>query len=97
MSPQEDMEVVELRPVEAKLDPIPKQTMTIAEFEKDFFEEYSKCDSYRYGQHFINKFVKERNDTTLRIWNINDADEARISCFEYAEHYQWDFAKLIIV
>jgi hypothetical protein len=67
----------------------------------EFLEEFSSIkksnNSYRLGQAFINKFIKDESDKVLEgLWE-KDWFDAVVQITEIIDEYQWDYNNLIVV
>jgi len=73
------------------------KTMTYLEFVQDYVRIKQNNPSYRFGQHFINLFIKEESDVAIQgLWDKTE-DEAIIQIYYIIEKYQWDFNCLVVV
>lgn len=74
-------------------------TISYGEFKKDFFRLQGSAPTYRIGQHFINCFIKQEDNTTKYtvLWNKRDINTAEQLIFELINQLQWDINNLIKV
>ncbi len=68
-------------------------TMTMAEFETEYFKLAEINPSYRYGQHFLSKFVKDSTPYTY-LWNEKDVDIARKEVYTLIADWNWNLTSL---
>ena len=68
-------------------------TITIAEFETDYFRLAGIHPSYRYGQHFLNTFVKD-DSPYPQLWNEKDVAIARKEVYTLLADWNWDLTSL---
>lgn len=76
------------------------KTITLAEWETQYFNLKQYSSDYRYGQHFINTFIKStdtEDDFLSKLWNERDIDKARTMVYSLLEDYSWDLQSLIVL
>ncbi len=68
-------------------------TITMAEFETEYFRLAGIHPSYRYGQHFLNTFVQDSSPYP-QLWNEKDVDIAREIVYSFIADWNWDLTSL---
>lgn len=75
--------------------------MTYQEFEQEYFNLISDPkvgNTYRLGQHFINKFIKDTSSYEMqKLWNEKVIDTARERIYYIIESYKWDWNDLPVL
>ncbi len=75
-----------------------KQTMTFDYFTSAYYDIKFQCPSYRYGQHFINMFIKDSSSQEMiDLWNEENIMTACDKACEIIERYHWDYDDLPLV
>lgn len=75
------------------------KTQSLSDFYKEFYAIKKNVPSYRLGQHFINKFVKDEHSDSLfkGLWNMRGESVVKSRIHIILETYQWDVDNLVIV
>lgn len=72
--------------------------MTFKEFEQDYFDLISNPkvgSTYRFGQHFINLFIKDSSTPRFqKLWNERNFKLAKFEICEYINGVHWDYNDL---
>lgn len=75
--------------------------MTYQEFEQEYFNLISDPkvgNTYRLGQHFINKFIKDSSSVCMqKLWNESNYKLAKFEICEYIKEIQWDYNDLSVL
>jgi len=68
---------------------------TITNFTNEYYEIKTSVPSYRFGQHFINKFIKDSSSEEMQeLWNEEDVDNAAELVYDLIDQYKWDYSDL---
>lgn len=72
--------------------------MTFEEFEQNYFDLISDPkigNTYRFGQHFINSFIKDSSTPRFqKLWNERNFKLAKFEICEYINEVHWDYNDL---
>lgn len=70
------------------------KSITYEEFRQSYFECKKICSTYRFGQHFINVFIKDSEPVGL--WEANYVISEKL-IGEFIEQNQWDYNNLLVL
>lgn len=73
-------------------------TYAIMDFHKEYEDIIKIVPTYRLGQHFINKFIKQSSSEEMcDLWNEWDSPTANLHIYEIIERYNWDLNDLPVI
>ena len=68
---------------------------TINDFTKEYCNIKESVASYRIGQHFINKFIKDSSSYEMqKLWNEFGWEKAMVQIHKIVQDNQWDYNDL---
>lgn len=75
------------------------ETIQLPELYAEWYRQWLKVPSYRFGQHFINRCVpnevhEEHFDRMQQIWNLSDPEIALGAVCSFINSMGWDMSKL---